>query len=63
MQMTRFAERAFMLDSEQERDEWIRAYADVKKRVMAQATAIAVAPTGRKGGSSWVFCVFTVRRS
>lgn len=28
-----------MLESESERDEWIRAYADVKKQIMAQASA------------------------
>ena len=35
MQMTRFVERSFHLDSPEERDEWVKAYSDVKKQIMA----------------------------
>lgn len=38
MQMTRFVERTFHLETEGERDEWIKAYTEVKKTVMQQAS-------------------------
>jgi len=41
MQMTRFVERQFFTEQEEEGDEWIKAYADVKKKVMAQASVNA----------------------
>ena len=42
MQMTRFVERSFHLDSEEERDQWVRAYEDIKRCVMQQASARAL---------------------
>ena len=39
MQMTRFAERAFMLDTESERVDWIRAYSEASRRFDAIARA------------------------
>eukprot|EP00051_Salpingoeca_urceolata_P032419 m.15663 g.15663 ORF g.15663 m.15663 type:complete len:487 (+) comp5068_c0_seq1:498-1958(+) len=42
MQMTRFVERTFHLETEEERDEWIKAYTDVKKAVMQQASVAGV---------------------
>eukprot|EP00042_Codosiga_hollandica_P046918 m.501579 g.501579 ORF g.501579 m.501579 type:complete len:458 (+) comp57332_c0_seq1:242-1615(+) len=41
MQMTRFVERSFHLETEEERDDWVRAYTDVKKRVMQTSSRIA----------------------
>jgi len=38
MQMTRFVERLFYTEQEEECEEWIKAYTDVKKKVMAQAS-------------------------
>jgi len=38
MQMTRFVERLFYTEQEEEADEWIKAYTEVKKRVMEQAS-------------------------
>lgn len=32
MQMTRFVERSFHLESEEERDDWVRAYTSVCSR-------------------------------
>lgn len=49
MQMTRFVERSFHLDSPEEREEWVSAYTEIKKKVMAsnnveaQAAAAAAA--------------------
>jgi len=38
MQMTRFVERLFYTEQEEEADEWIKAYTEVKKKVMDQAS-------------------------
>ena len=53
--MTRFVERSFHLDTEAERDEWIKAYSDVKKKVMlasASAPIAANATDALSAGSS-----------
>jgi RAC serine/threonine-protein kinase len=43
MQMTRFVERSFHLETPEERDEWVRAYEEVKKKVLAQTSALRAA--------------------
>ena len=60
MQLTRFAERAFMLDTEQDRDEWVRAYADVKKRVMATVAAAPVEQNTSQRFDNATFSIFTL---
>eukprot|EP00049_Salpingoeca_infusionum_P017562 m.353468 g.353468 ORF g.353468 m.353468 type:complete len:471 (+) comp16770_c0_seq1:146-1558(+) len=37
MQLTRFVERSFHLESEEERDEWVRAYEKVKKKIQEES--------------------------
>eukprot|EP00045_Choanoeca_perplexa_P001997 m.22566 g.22566 ORF g.22566 m.22566 type:complete len:466 (-) comp11269_c0_seq1:176-1573(-) len=44
MQLTRFVERSFHLESQDERDEWVQAYEDVKKSIHAQAPAPRAEP-------------------
>jgi len=41
MQLTRIVERAFHCDTDEERAEWVKAYTEVKKKVMAQASVSA----------------------
>jgi RAC serine/threonine-protein kinase len=38
MQLTRFVERSFHLESEEERDEWVRAYEQIKKKLQEEST-------------------------
>lgn len=42
MQMTRFVERSFHLESQEERDEWVQAYETVKKSLMSQTSTQAL---------------------
>ena len=55
MQMTRFVERLFYTEQEEEAEEWIKAYTDVKRKVMAQASvapassALADSTSGSSG--------------
>ena len=49
MQLTRMIERSFHADTERERDEWIRAYMEVQKKLNAEYLASPQLVDGMQG--------------